>query len=297
MSERKSFSVSEQSSGNSVKYKNSSIPILSGKELDERYPDGGYVIEGVLGDSTEEKDIEGSLSYSDHVFTVLNTACRPKKGAKRLAGYVSVGENRYLEVYRTNLLPIFLIGAAVAAAAVAAVVTLSGPKSQPATAEKETKAKLALEEGQQDFVEQKDDTPKVRNIVMPGWSTLTIAADTTEITRGVDFFNPDKNLWYTCPDCGNDLDSAKYCANCKKMAGDAAVEDCFYMTFALCLTENDEVLYQSGLVAPGKHLQSITLTRALPAGEYDAYVFIQPYKSDMATPCNNGVVKLNLIVK
>ena len=73
--------------------------------------------------------------------------------------------------------------------------------------------------------------------------------------------------------------------------------ECYYMTFGLYLEENDELLYQSDLVAPGKYIQKMELSRPLEAGTYDAYVVCQPYQSDKVTKTNQGVVKITLTVK
>ena len=73
--------------------------------------------------------------------------------------------------------------------------------------------------------------------------------------------------------------------------------ECYYMTFGLYLDENDELLYQSGLVEPGKYLQQMELSRALEPGAYAAYVVCQPYKSDQKTKTNQGVVRITLNVQ
>lgn len=73
--------------------------------------------------------------------------------------------------------------------------------------------------------------------------------------------------------------------------------DCFYMTFALYLKENDELLYQSGLVSPNNYIQKMEISRPLKKGSYDAYIIIQPYRSDKKTKTNQGVVNLTLNVK
>ena len=70
--------------------------------------------------------------------------------------------------------------------------------------------------------------------------------------------------------------------------------ECYYMTFGLYLEENDELLYQSDLVAPGKYIQKMELSRPLEAGTYDAYVVCQPYQSDKVTKTNQGIVKITL---
>ncbi len=122
--------------------------------------------------------------------------------------------------------------------------------------------KQQIDENASEFFEKKEeDAP---NITLPGWRQITIAANTTDIS-GVDFYNPDSNKGY------------------------------YYLKFQLKI--QNEILYESNLVEPGKHIQNIKLHRALDPGEYDATVFIQPYKMDMKTPTNNGEVKLKLIVK
>lgn len=73
--------------------------------------------------------------------------------------------------------------------------------------------------------------------------------------------------------------------------------ECYYMTFGLFLSENDEELYQSDLVAPGKYIQSMTMNKALKPGKYDAYVVCQPYRSDKKTKTNQGVVRITLTVQ
>ena len=73
--------------------------------------------------------------------------------------------------------------------------------------------------------------------------------------------------------------------------------ECYYMTFGLYLDETDELLYQSGLVAPGKYLQHMELSRGLEPGTYAAYVVYQPYKSDQETKTNQGVVRITLNVQ
>ena len=79
-------------------------------------------------------------------------------------------------------------------------------------------------------------------------------------------------------------------------------EGYYYLTFELRILDDSdegyEVIYSSQLVPSGKHIQQITLSRALEAGEYEAVVHVQPYKMDEAqTPTNNADMKTTLIVK
>lgn len=109
-----------------------------------------------------------------------------------------------------------------------------------------------------------------QGVAIPGWGSIKIAKDTTDVT--VSFFNPEAN------------------------------KDLYYLTFELRLMEENgedyEVLYTSGLVEPGLYLQHITLNRPLAAGEYDAVIHVQPYRMDEArTPTNNADMATVLIVE
>ena len=104
-----------------------------------------------------------------------------------------------------------------------------------------------------------------RGIAIPGWESITIPANQQNVI--VDFKNPEANEGY------------------------------YYLTFELRLADG-ESLYQSGLVKAGDHIQTITLSRGLPAGTYDAVVHVQPYSADEALePKNNADMKIKLIVK
>ena len=111
----------------------------------------------------------------------------------------------------------------------------------------------------------------------------------------------------------NEVDGAKYLKALKPFEGTKEIvitvddkeytlkansrENVYYMTFSLYLQDNDELLYESGLVAPGNYIQTMKMSRALSEGSYDAYVLIQPYKSDKVTSTNNGKVVIKLNVK
>lgn len=109
-----------------------------------------------------------------------------------------------------------------------------------------------------------------QGVSIPGWGTIELPANETEVT--VDFHNPEEN------------------------------EGSYNLTFEIRLPDDSEqgyeVLYTSGLVKPGLHIQNITLSRALEAGEYDAVIHVQPYRTDEAqTPTNNADMNTKLIVK
>lgn len=109
-------------------------------------------------------------------------------------------------------------------------------------------------------------------IAIPGFTSLTVSAGETSVTKGVNLFNPETNDgWY-------------------------------YLTYEFRLIDDSEqgyeVLYASDLIAPGKHIQSITLSRPLEAGEYPMIVHVQPYRMNEAlSPTNNADMQSTLIVK
>lgn len=76
--------------------------------------------------------------------------------------------------------------------------------------------------------------------------------------------------------------------------------NCYYMQFSLYLGTQEsggELLYESGLVSPDMYIQKMEMNRALDEGTYDAYVFIQPYRSDRTTKTNSGTIVIKLNVK
>ena len=112
------------------------------------------------------------------------------------------------------------------------------------------------------------DPVEVPGIAIPGWGTLKIPAGQKDNSIA-NFNNPAEH-------------AGKY-----------------FLKFELSLTKADgtkEVLYTSGLVEPGKYIQTISLSRALEAGEYEANMFVQPYKISDQSPTNNLNSKMKLIV-
>ena len=110
----------------------------------------------------------------------------------------------------------------------------------------------------------------VEGVAVPGFGTWTIPPNVTKVVT--DFYNPEKN------------------------AGK------FDMTFEVRIPDNSEqgyeVIYKSGLVKAGNHIQNVTLSRSFEKGEYEAYLFVQPYTADEdQIPTNNVNIKFKLIVK
>lgn len=112
------------------------------------------------------------------------------------------------------------------------------------------------------------DKEKEPNVLIPGWSTITIPAN-TEVVETVVLSNPNS---------GN-----------------------YYLTYKLSLLDENgvisETLYESGLLPPGEYIQTITLSRGLAKGEYNAMMEVQPYRISDQTPTNNAKSRLKLIVE
>ncbi len=109
-----------------------------------------------------------------------------------------------------------------------------------------------------------------QGVAISGRDYMTMPAGQKEVS--VDFYNPEEN------------------------------RDLYYLTFELRLYDKNEsdyeVLYTSGLVEPGKHIQKITLSRALEDGIYTAVIHVQPYRMDeQKSITNNADMKIYLIVK
>ena len=270
---------------------NVEIPLISKKRFKELTSlNEVYIIDGIITPFTANKKKKGVIRNEKDRVLVLDINERPGLFTK-LKGYVQVGNNIYLKYYEKNYL--LLVTLLIVLISLLVIVFLLRPNN-----EQTSLAPLDIDTSQQDYVAPEKQVNHSKNIVMPGWEAFTIEANTTDITKGIDMYNPSSNRWYKCPKCEGQLDDNLYCEECEKQySKDEAIEDLYYMSFALVLEDNDEVIYQSKLVEPDKHLQHITLTRPLEKGTYDAYVLIKPYKSDMATECNNGKVMITLNVK
>lgn len=179
------------------------------------------------------------------------------------------------EKKNSNILLIVLIVLLVLAIGVGIFLAMNMKKSPavPAAPAATKNPLLTVDESAGDYVapvvEEKAAMP---GVAIPGWGSITIPPETTDLTGMVDFYNPDANDGY------------------------------YYLTFEIRIPAKNEagyeVIYASQLVPPGKHIQSITLTRGLPEGVYDAVIHVQPYTMDESlTPTNNADMRTKLIVR
>ena len=108
-----------------------------------------------------------------------------------------------------------------------------------------------------------------KEVVLPGWLSLTFTAATTDIKGDISLYNPRENSGY------------------------------YDLVFELlCDTDGDgtcESLYRSGPVKAGEHIDEFTINKAIPEGSYDAAILIQPYPEGSYDTClNNGRIFLTL---
>lgn len=110
----------------------------------------------------------------------------------------------------------------------------------------------------------KDEDGKSEGIKIPGYPSIGLPADTKDVE--VALLNPEGN---PC-----------------------------YFKFEVVLADTQETLYTSKLVPPGKAITRITLSRALPAGEYKAVIKISTTSlEDGVTAMNGANVETVLIVQ
>ena len=166
---------------------------------------------------------------------------------------------------------LLLIALLLIAVAVMAVFLIRG-NGKSAPVEESGGVGLTVDKNAGEYVPVEVELPEeLPGIAIPGWGSITLPAGETDIVNRVDFYNPEDNA------------------------------DWYYLTFELRLLDDSEqgyeVLYASELVPPGQHIQSITLSRPLEAGEYDAVVHVQPYRmNDELTPTNNADMATTLVV-
>ncbi|MGM9942165.1 MAG: hypothetical protein ACI32N_09300 [Bulleidia sp.] len=103
--------------------------------------------------------------------------------------------------------------------------------------------------------------PEGDGIAIPGFSMLVIQADQKQ--AAVDFRNPQEN------------------------------EGKYYLSYAMFMKDSGELLAETDYVPAGSSITVITLTRALPAGEYDVIIRVQPCRMD-GTLTNNAEMEVHL---
>ena len=104
---------------------------------------------------------------------------------------------------------------------------------------------------------------KPDEIRIPGYPRITIQADTRDVTMNL--INPEGN---PC-----------------------------YFTFEIVLTDENETIYVSEMVEPGKAITNVTLSRALEKGEYPAIIKITTTSLEGGIEMNGANVETVLVVQ
>ena len=102
-----------------------------------------------------------------------------------------------------------------------------------------------------------------QSIRIPGYPSITIAADKEEVTMNL--MNPEGN---PC-----------------------------YFTFEIVLGDTGESLYKSDMVEPGKAITNVKLNHSLAAGEYRAVIKISTASLTDGTAMNGANVETTLVAK
>ncbi len=93
-----------------------------------------------------------------------------------------------------------------------------------------------------------------KGIKIPGYSTIPIKANQKEVS--IDLYNPEENE--------------------------------VYFEISFILNDTNEEIYKSKLIKPGQHIYSITLTKALPVGEYPVTIKYNTFSTDESYTPKNG---------
>ena len=113
------------------------------------------------------------------------------------------------------------------------------------------------------LVEAREGYDSVANIKIPGFSTIIIPAETTNVR--ILLKNPTEN---TCN-----------------------------FIYELSLADTGEVLYKSNMILPGTQIEAVALSRALPVGEYDALLKVSTYNGDTLKQMNGVTTKITISAK
>ncbi len=225
--------------------------LLRKKELKALHPMKDYHIEGEILPRNKNADPQELLSLP---LCKRHSHNRLVYGIK---GYLPWGDGQGYAAVLCNRLPL-RVGTVALCALLIAAVAFFLPSSPLPTA-------LGLDPNATDYSDSNDFNQGGTagdNIEIPGYKTIPIAADSTEIT--VDFRNPAAN-------------------NC-------------YFVIHLSLEDGTEI-YRSELIPPGKGVQNITISQPLAAGEHAASIRYDTYTMDDQTPLNGAEIKVTLLAQ
>lgn len=162
-----------------------------------------------------------------------------------------------------NKILIFIIICLVVALVIVTSLLVINKSTEPS--ESSVSSQIEIDSNAQDWTEEEpeDKGGAVTGIKIPGYQYVTIDKDTTNVKMAL--LNPEGN-------------------------------PCYFI-FEICLKETGEVLYTSKAVPPGQVINDVTLTRGLPAGEYEAVIKITTISTADGSAMNGANVETVLIVQ
>ena len=158
---------------------------------------------------------------------------------------------------------VIVLAVVVVALAVILIFTLSKEPESSNTNPQDTNSDFIIDPNAGDGVTVTETPQKADSIKIPGYPSITIAANTPNVTMAL--LNPEEN---PC-----------------------------YFKFEIVLKDTGETIYESQFVPPGKTITDVTLTRGLSEGEHPATIKISTVALDQKTPLNGANVETVLIAK
>ena len=158
---------------------------------------------------------------------------------------------------------VIVLAVVVVALAVILIFTLSKEPESSNTNPQDTNSDFIIDPNAGDGVTVTETPQKADSIKIPGYPSITIAANTPNVTMAL--LNPEGN---PC-----------------------------YFKFEIVLKDSGETIYESQFVPPGKTITDVTLTRGLSEGEHPATIKISTVALDQKTPLNGANVETVLIAK
>jgi hypothetical protein len=139
------------------------------------------------------------------------------------------------------------------------------PDTTVSETEDSSKPSIELDENAGEYTGEKpkDQGSEEVGIKIPGYPSITIAADSKNVTMAL--LNPEGN---PC-----------------------------YFKFEIVLKDTDETIFESKYVEPGKAITDVELKRPLSAGEYPAIIKISTLSLDGSSPMNGANVETVLAAK
>ena len=171
--------------------------------------------------------------------------------------------DRSKEKEKKKRIIVIVLAVVVVALAVILIFTLSKAPGNSNTNPQDTNSDFIIDPNAGDGVTVTETPQKADSIKIPGYPSITIAANTPNVRMAL--LNPEGN---PC-----------------------------YFKFEIVLKDTGETIYESQYVPSGKTINDVTLTHGLSAGEYPATIKITTIALDQKTPLNGANVETVLIVK